>query len=250
MQRFSEIAGAVKKFYRELIAELLVPLLAAAVLVGSFIDNIIVLRPLDYRSLRSPQVLEPSERLLEDGSNLVPILFRLGHGRLPEDISAILANILGASDVSGFFEPTPDGRVLLKLVVDGVKLAPPSVPEGAWKAMAVMAAVLSGASLVAVDEFENSLHAFAQELLLEELRRSTPSAIVATHSPIVVDAARTLDEIAIAEKLGNETRILRVKSPEKLAEKLKSLGVTPSEALLYGLLDTGQQKGEAEGLGS
>ncbi|OWJ54479.1 hypothetical protein Pdsh_06475 [Pyrodictium delaneyi] len=213
-------------------------LIMAAYLVGIFIDGITVLRLLDYRSLRSPQVLEPAGRLREDASNLLSVLFRLGRGRLPEDVAAVLADVLNASSVSGFFEPTPDGRVAFRLVVDNVEVAQPSVPEGAWKTMAVMAAVLSGASLVAVDEFENSLHASAQELLLEELRRSVPTAIVATHSPVVVDAAKSLDEVALVEIGAGGTRVRRIRDPEKLTEKLRELGVTPSEALLYGLLET------------
>ena len=105
--------------------------------------------------------------------------------------------------------------------------------------MAIMAALLSGSSLVAVDEFENSLHASAQELLLEEIRRSIPTAVIATHSPVVVDAASSLDEIAVVELEAGETRVRRVRDAKRLAEKLRELGVTPSEALLYGLLETG-----------
>ena len=230
--------GLFEYILRWLMSMALLVFLAATFIVGYFIDRIVVLRLLDYRSLRSPQPLETSERLREDGSNLVSVLFRLGRGRFPDDIGAVLSSVLGAESVSGFFEPTPDGRLVLKLVVDNVELAPPSIPEGAWKTMALMSAILSGASVVAVDEFENSLHASAQELLLEELRQGVPSAIVATHSPVVVDAAKSLDEIALAELEAGETKIHRPRNPRKLAEKLRKLGVTPSEALLYGLLET------------
>jgi predicted ATPase len=212
-------------------------LAVAAYMVGLFIDNIVVLRPLDYRSLRSPQPLEAPGRLREDGSNLLSVLFSLGGGRLPEDVAEVLASVLRASSVSGFFEPTADGRVAFRLVVDGVEVSQPSIPEGAWKTMAIMAAVLVGASLVAVDEFENSLHASAQELLLEELRENVPTSIVATHSPVVVDAARSLDEIVLVELRAGETVARRVGKPEELAERLRRLGITPSEALLYGLLE-------------
>ena len=205
----------------------------AVLVVGGFVDGIVVLRPLDYASLRSPQPLVAEGRLREDGSNLVAVLFRLGGGRLPEDVGVVLASVLNAEGVSGFFEPTPDGRVVLKLVVDGVELLPPSVPEGAWKTMALMAAVLSNATVIAVDEFENSLHPSAQELLLEELRRSGATVLVATHSPTVIDAAKSLDEIILLELVGGETRATRVKDADKLAEKLRELGITPSEAILY-----------------
>ena len=225
VDRASRAAGAPR--------EAVEALLASIIVVGSFIDSITVLRPLDYVSMRSPQALGAPSRLAEDGSNLVPLLFRIGRGRLPEDIGVVLAQVLGARDVTGYFEPTPDGRIILRLVVDGVELAPPSIPEGAWKTMALMAAVLMGSSVIAVDEFENSLHPFAQELLLEELRRSGATVIVATHSPTVIDAARSLEEIIVLELSGGETRASRVREPEKLAEKLRELGLTPSEALLY-----------------
>ncbi|BES81719.1 hypothetical protein [Pyrodictium abyssi] len=68
-----------------------------------------------------------------------------------------------------------------------------------------------------------------------------PTAIVATHSPVVVDAAKSLDEVALVEIEAGETKVRRVRDPERLAEKLRELGVTPSEALLYGLLETGRR---------
>ncbi len=217
----------------------------AALVVGMFIDGVRVVRLLDYRAMRQPRPLEPEEALLEDGSNLVTVLFNLGRGRLPDEVAAVVAAVLGVDEVAGFFEATADGRLVLRLVVDGLPLAPPSVPEGAWKAMALMAAALSGATVLAVDEFENSLHAAAQELLLEELRRSVPTVIVATHSPTVVDAARSLEEIAVVELEAGETRVKRVADPERLAEKLRRLGLTPSEALLYGLLETAEERGSS-----
>jgi len=217
----------------------------AALEAGMFIDGIRVVRMLDYRAMRQPRPLEPGEALLEDGSNLVTVLFNIGRGRLPDEVAAVVAAVLGAGEVSGFFEATADGRLVLRLVVDCLSLAPPSVPEGAWKAMALMAAALSGATVLAVDEFENSLHASAQELLLEELRRSVPTVIVATHSPTVVDAARSLEEIAVVELEAGETRIKRVANPRELAEKLRRLGLAPSEALLYGLLETAEERGSS-----
>lgn len=236
------IIRIVKSIFRNILhktfARELSVFLAASLLVGTFVDNMVVLRPLDYRSLRSPQPLETVVHLHEDGSNLISLLFRLGRGRLPIDIAEVLASVLGVENVSGYFEPTPDGRITLKLVVDNLELTQPSIPEGAWKTMAIMAAILSGASLVAVDEFENSLHATAQELLLEELRRSVPTAIVATHSPVVVDAARSLEEIALVEIVSGRTRVKRLREPKELVEKLKELGITPSEALLYGIIKT------------
>ncbi|BEP17462.1 hypothetical protein PYJP_08140 [Pyrofollis japonicus] len=210
----------------------------AIYMVGLFIDNIVILRLLDYSSLRSPQILEPPSRLREDGTNLLSILFNLGKGRLPEDIAVVLADVLHGTAVSGFFEPTSDGRITFRLIVDNIDISQPAIPEGAWKTMAIMAAILSGASVIAIDEFENSLHASAQELLLEELRNNVPNTIIATHSPIVVDAAKSLDEIVIVELQGNATIAKRIEKSDKLIEKLKKLGITPSEALLYSLLET------------
>ncbi len=227
------LGSALEEYIQWLLGRIAVLVYAAVLIVGGVIDGVVVLRTLDYASIRSPQPLVAEERLREDGSNLVSVMFRVGRGRVPEDITVVLASVLNAGEVTGFFEPTPDGRLVLKLVVDGVELLPPSIPEGAWKTMALMTAVLSGASVIAVDEFENSLHPAAQELLLEELRRSGATVLVATHSPTVIDAAKSLDEIILLELKGGETRVSRVEDAGRLAERLRELGLTPSEAILY-----------------
>ena len=216
-------------------SEALSALVAAALLAASFIDGIVVLRLPDYAALRAPQPPGVAERLSEDASNLQQVLYRLGRGRLPEDVARVLEYVLQADEVTGFFEPTPDGRLVLVLDVDGVRYLPPMLPEGAWKAMALMAALLSSPSLVAVDEFEDSLHAQAQELLLEELRAEAPAAIVATHSVTVMDSVESLEEIVVLEKRGAETVAARPETTRELLELMQRLGLTPGEAVLYKL---------------
>ncbi len=217
------------------IGEMLKPILDAAMLLGAFLDGITVLRWIDYKAVRSPARLEPAERLAEDGSNLTQLLYRLGRGRLPEDVEAVLEAVLGAGRVTGYFDPTADGRIVLKLVVDGVELAPPSIPEGAFKAMAIMAAILLKPTLLAVDEFENSLHAQAQEILLGEIGRGVSNSLVATHSPIPIDALGTLDGVVLLRLEAGETRVEALRDTEELRRILRETGVTPSEAVLYGI---------------
>jgi len=75
-----------------------------------------------------------------------------------------------------------------------------------------------------------------QEYLLDEIRRSGVTAIITTHSPVPIDYARDLREILILENTGYETKATRVENVEELSEKLRKLGITTSEAILYGFI--------------
>ncbi len=247
---FSIIADIIRKKVKDVIVKLMTALIAfksleyiincviyACLLVGAFIDGITVIREVDISSLRKPQVLVREERLNSNASNLVPLLFLVGKGRLPDEVLPALKVLLNTDYVSGYFEPTPDGRVVMKLVVDDLELMPTCIPNGVWKVLAIETALLLKPTLLVIDEFENSLHAEIQKYLLDELRSSGTTAIVTTHSPIPVDYARTLNEVLVLELRGGETVATRLRDSKELREKLSKLGLTPSEALLYGFLE-------------
>ncbi|MEM1809805.1 MAG: AAA family ATPase [Thermofilaceae archaeon] len=90
--------------------------------------------------------------------------------------------------------------------------------------------------MIAIDEFENSLHPLAQQFLIDEIRSSGAYAIITTHSPVVLDYLKRLDELVLLKWEKGGTRALRTKSPEELKNRLTELGLTTSEALLSGLL--------------
>ncbi len=206
--------------------------------VMTFIDNMVILKNVNHDDLRSPQpLLEAQSRLKSSASNIAPLLFKVTGGRVPEEFTEALRAVLDADSVAISFDLTADGRVMFKFNVDGLDLLPPSIPGGVWKALAVEAALYFRPSLLAIDEFENSLHVSAQGYLLDEIRSSGVTALITTHSPTVIDLAKSLEEIVVFEREGAVCRARRIKDHERLKEKLQELGLLPSEALLYGFIE-------------
>ncbi len=206
------------------------------VLISSFIEGIITIKHIDISRLSQPQLLTTTSYLKVDDENFVSILYNIGKGRLAEELCIVLKELWGIENVSGYFEPTPDGRVVFKLVVDGLELLPPNIPAGVWKILLIETALMLEPTVLLIDEFENSLHVKAQEYLLNEIREHEVFAIIATHSPTLVDLAKSLDEILILEYTGLETKATRLRKVDELRKKLEELGLTPSEALLYGFI--------------
>ncbi|MEM1631281.1 MAG: AAA family ATPase [Thermofilum sp.] len=214
-----------------------VAITGAAVGVWEFIEGVVVLRGVKSSELKTPQPLTREEALKSDGSNLAPYLYTITEGRVPREVEGALEYVLeGCEEVKLGMPVTDDGRVYISIQVDGVKLLPPSQPDGALKALLVEAALLSKPSVIAIDEFENSLHPLAQQFLLDEVRSSGAYAVITTHSPVVLDYLKRLDELVLLKWERGETRALRAKSPEELKSWLAELGLTTSEALLSGLM--------------
>lgn len=104
-----------------------------------------------------------------------------------------------------------------------------------YKLLAILAAIELKPTLLAIDEIENSLYAEALEYVIDELRNSKTTVIVATHSPVVVDMVK-FEELLIAERTVEGTLLKRIEEPEKLRKKLMEIGVTQSESWIYGKL--------------
>ena len=241
---FKEVEGAEEliletlRMLLEIFAHELAWIIAgASVGIWEFIEGIVVLRGVKFSELKTPQPLTREESLKSDGSNLAPYLYTITEGRVPREVEEALEHVLeGCGEIKLTMPVTDDGRVFISIQVDGVKLLPPSQPDGALKALLVEAALLSKPSMIAIDEFEDSLHPLAQQFLLDEIRSSGAYAIITTHSPVVLDYLKRLDELVLLKWEKGRTRALRTKSPEELKNWLTELGLTTSEALLSGLL--------------
>ncbi len=208
--------------------------MASAVVYG-FIEGIAVVKSIDWRAAASPQVLERSERLKPDASNFPQFLFTITGGSVGEDLrEALRCGLPGYGDFNVVFEPTADGRISVRLAADGLRLAPPSIPQGALKTLILESLLAWEPSLLVVDEFENSLHPELQQFLLDEFRSSGASVIVATHSAIPLDYARSPDEVLVLKLVNGETKAYRL-SGEVLG-RLREKKLTLSELILSGLL--------------
>ena len=113
-------------------------------------------------------------------------------------------------------------------------LDPPMISDGFHKVLAILTAVETGPSILAIDELENSLHLEAIERILDDLREAGCVVIATTHSPLVIDQVDPADIIFVDRDEEGATIMWRVKDPEALKRKLAEKGITLSEGWLYG----------------
>lgn len=205
-------------------------------MVRNFINNITVIKDIDWKTTRNPQTLTRQDRLMPDASNFVPFLYTITEGNVPESLVAALKYaFIGVQDLRLSFGVTEDGRVFLKLVADDVTLTSASIPSGVLKTLIIESLLHSGASLIVIDEFENSLHPELQQFLMDEFRNHDAFVILTTHSTVPLDYAKSVNEVVVLRLEGGETRVYRLK--KEVEEELKRSRMTLSELFESGLLE-------------
>jgi predicted ATPase len=200
----------------------------------NFINSTTVVKDIDWKAIRSPQPLTKQDRLSPDASNFVPYLYTISEGNVSESlVEALRYAFVGANDLRLGFSVTEDGRVFLKLVVDGTTLTPASIPSGVLKTL-IIESLLSRAGVIVIDEFENSLHPELQQFLLDEFRSRGAFVILTTHSTVPLDYAKSVDEVVVLKLEGGETKAYRL--GKEAEEALKKHKMTLSELFDSGLL--------------
>jgi len=197
------------------------------------VSEFAILKHPNIKLAKSASLPVPAESLQEDSSNLNNVLYKWfsEKRKLPDRIETIISELFPSIQMG--FEITTEGRMYLKLYEHGVELHPPCIPDGFYKVLAVLAAVELKPSVLAIDEIENSLHKEALEYLIDALRESESTIVVTTHSPLVVDMVK-LEDLLILERTAEGTLMHKIKSPEKVRQKLAELKITQSESWLYG----------------
>lgn len=208
--------------------------------IQEFIKNITILKGLDIRKMKEPYKQRREVRISEEGDNICNILYNqfLKENKIPDRVDSLRSYIF--PDTSLRFELTQDGRVLMKVFeryASGrfLEVTAPGISDGFYKALTIFTALESEPSLLVVDEVENSLHAKALELLIDELKMSECRTILTTHSPMVVDIVEPKDLILVEK--GDEGSVFRrSEKPEEVRKELSERGITLSERWLYGKL--------------
>jgi predicted ATPase len=201
----------------------------------NFINSITVIKDIDWKAIRSPQPLTKQDRLSPDASNFVPFLYTIAEGSVSESlVEALKYAFVGADDLRLGFSVTEDGRVFLKLVVDGTTLTPASIPSGVLKTL-IIESLLSRAGVIVIDEFENSLHPELQQFLMDEFRSRNAFVILTTHSTVPLDYAKSVNEVVVLKLEGGETKAYRL--GKEAEEALKKHKMTLSELFDSGLLE-------------
>ncbi len=206
----------------------------AAVLHDLFLRNVVVILSIDWKAVRSPQPLVRQERLLPDASNLVPYLYTVTGGNVPESLVEAVRYVY--PDVGGMWFEVKDGKLLLKLATaHGAELDQRNMPASVLKTLIVEAVLHAKPTLLVIDEFENSLHPEAQQFLIDEIRSHDVYAVLMTHSTTVLDYVKTPSEVVILSLEGGETKARRL--GREVEERLKKSGLTLSELIESGLLE-------------
>ena len=208
--------------------------------IQEFIKNITILKGLDIRKMKEPYKQRREVRISEEGDNICNILYNqfLKENKIPDRVDSLLSYIF--PDTSLRFELTQDGRILMKVFeryASGrfLEVTAPGISDGFYKALTIFTALESEPSLLVVDAVENSLHAKALELLIDELKMSECRTILTTHSPMVVDIVEPKDLILVEK--GDEGSVFRrSEKPEEVRKELSERGITLSERWLYGKL--------------
>ncbi|MFX0008957.1 MAG: AAA family ATPase [Candidatus Hermodarchaeota archaeon] len=121
----------------------------------------------------------------------------------------------------------------MKIFEEDIEIHPPGISDGFYKFLAILTALDQDASIVVIDEIENSLYAENLQYIIDELKHAERPIVIATHSPTVVDLI-DLEDLIIVEKTAEGSVLKRIKDVEKLKEKLHEQGITYSESWLYG----------------
>lgn len=199
----------------------------------SIIGELLILYPLNIRSMKVPQPFRREEYIKEDGTNIASVYHTiyLKEGKIPEEIYNPLSMVFPKIDVRPHI--TDDGRVMIKFLEEGFELLPPNTSDGFYKILTVLIAIYLKPPLLIIDEIENSLHPETLELMLDTIKASEVQAIITTHSPVVVDMTEP-DDMILVEKEQGESRFKRIKDPDKIRDFLKEKGIKFSTGWLYG----------------
>jgi len=200
--------------------------------VQEFLNGIVVIKDINWKAVRSLQPAVREERLLPDASNFLPFLYTATGGAIPESLIEALRHVFPVRDM----QFAADGDVLaLKLTTeDGVTLTQATMPSGVLKTLILEAVLETKPTIVVIDEFENSLDPEAQQFLIDELRSRDVYAVLTTHSSVVLDYAKTPQEVVMLRLVGSETKAWRLR--DEVKEKLKKHNLTLSELIGSGLL--------------
>jgi len=123
-------------------------------IIISIFNKLLILYPLNIRSMKVPQSFRREETIKEDGTNIASVYHTiyLKEGKIPEEIYNPLSLVFPKIDVRPHI--TDDGRVMIKFFEDGFGLLPPNTSDGIYKILTVLIAIYLKPPLLIVDEIE------------------------------------------------------------------------------------------------
>ena len=203
-------------------------------IVQRFLDGVVVVGEVDWKAVRSLRPASKEARLLPDASNLIPYLYSLTGGVVPDSLVEALRYVMPS--ISDLKFAADGGVLVLKLTTeDGVTMTQATAPSGVLKTLIIEAALAARPTLVAVDNFECGLDAEAQQFLADELRTRGVYALAATNSETLLDYAKRPQEVVLMRLVNGEAKARRLGG--EVEEALRRHKLTLSELLHSGLLE-------------
>ncbi len=220
--------------------EIIFPFEAYILGVSHYFQSISFIRHPNFSEIRKPRIVQGPDLLNENCDNLHSVLLQQfeKNMQLPQSTEFVLENYFDNMRIK--FSRTEDGRSFISLVNETTTLKPPSISDGFYKLMSLLVAKESPASLLLIDEIENSLHHDALRFILSEFRETkNKQFLLSTHSPIVVDNVR-LDELLLVSKSNNKTTVHRLskRQTKTLQQFLEKEGLGRSDAWISGALNS------------
>jgi energy-coupling factor transporter ATP-binding protein EcfA2 len=115
-------------------------------------------------------------------------------------------------------------------------LKPHNISDGTLRILALITALYSGFSLVALEEPENCIHPNLLETLMSLARDSPSQVVITTHSPYLLDHVKP-EEVYLVWKEGLETKVKKLSTTKEMEHVKKFLeeGGTLGEAWYSGI---------------
>ncbi len=209
--------------------------------------------------MKSPSKFEEKD-LSYNGGNLQTLLFNIfsEHQGWPEEIIKRMKILFPYVSKMNII-PTPDGRIMLKVIENETELQMNSLSDGFFKILAILALCFEYKKnhkdfipitsmdalekfqkhekhVIIIEEIENYIHPEAIEIVMEALKTSENTIILTTHSPVVLNM-NEIEDILFVEKQVDETVVKKIEDAEKLKEELIKKGISIGEGWLLGALE-------------
>jgi len=198
-----------------------------------FVSDTVVIRPIP-KLAKMPSPATKAEKLKPTCENLHSVLYTIFTEKMGFPKSLVRYLRIMFPDIEKIAPTiTEEGNVILKVVENGIEYRPQELSDGFYKVLSVLTALQLDSDLLVIDEIENSIHPETIEVLVDALKKSGKQIIITTHSPAVLDTVEP-EDVVLVSKEGGETKLKRMREPDKLKKRLEELGMSLGESWLLG----------------
>ncbi len=202
-------------------------------ITNDIFNKIAAIGSIDYKAIKNRVSVNDMSQVAEDGNGIVKMLYQyfLQNRSLPYLVENGIKTFFPEWELN--FEAIPDGTITMLVKSGNNYFYPPGIPNGFYKLVMILTVIEQNPEILLIDELENSLHEKMIEYILDTIKARGIKTIISTHSPIVVDLV-DLKYLLLVKMRDKQTEVKHIKNPREKLNNLIKEGITPSESLLYG----------------